>query len=728
MTEQGSLRPRATWTTAILVLLVLIPIGFDAVLLWPEVAVPVPSVNDNALHYTLIQRASEALSSGENPLDHWAPELEIGFPWFLYYQNVPHLTVVLLHRLLLGQVDLLTLFNALRYVLLVGFPLVVYWSMRRMDFSAVAAAGGAVAATLLSTDGRYGFDYASYVWLGFGMYTQLWAMLLSFVALACVERVVEQGKGYVAAIAALTTLVLCHLIYAYMMAIAALLLMLTGVCRANVGRRVARMAVMGGLVAVITAYMFVPFLFGQAYLNVSPYLPRLKFDSYGAQDILTALANGDLLDFGRLPVLTALLALGLAAALFARERPARVALVLFVSWLLLYFGRPTWGRLIDLLPLHEGLMLHRFSGWVHLAAILLIGLGTEWAWRVLAPLGARWRPVALALLILVLLVPALRERRTYYSANAQAMERSWRAVAGDADAETILAALRALPPGRTHAGLQANWGGELRIADLRFYNLLTFHRIESTSPPFWSVSLNADLMWHFDDHNPVHYELFGVKYLVAPRGWAAPDFVRPLRITPRYVLYEAPARGYAGFAAVTERASPSSQASLFQRNLAWFVSEKPAAGQFVRYDFPPGRRVEPDAPADGAAERPAQGGCPDGRIVEERVGPGRITLVAECPVPTTLVLKVTYHPNWRVLVDGAEAHAFMISPSFIGVALLAGRHEVRAEYRSAPYRMALLAVGLLTFAGVLIAGHRLEQLPALAPRPSVRIGSLPDSG
>ena len=40
-------------------------------------------LNDDATHYLLIQRASEALATGENPIDHWVPELEFGFPWFL---------------------------------------------------------------------------------------------------------------------------------------------------------------------------------------------------------------------------------------------------------------------------------------------------------------------------------------------------------------------------------------------------------------------------------------------------------------------------------------------------------------------------------------------------------------------------------------------------------------------------------------------------------------------
>ena len=92
------------------------------------------------------------------------------------------------------------------------------------------------------------------------------------------------------------------------------------------------------------------------------------------------------------------------------------------------------------------------------------------------------------------------------------------------------------------------------------------------------------------------------------------------------------------------------------------------------------------------------------------VGPARIFLVTECPAASTLVLEVTYHPNWRVTVDGADVPTFTVSPSFVGVAMLPGRHEVRVEYRSAGYRLVLLGIGLATLTAVAIAGRRLERL------------------
>lgn len=707
-------------SSRVVVLLLLIPIVFNAITLLPELSLPVPSLNDDAFHYLFIQRASDALAQGENPFDHWAPELELGFPQFSFYQHLPHLTVVILHRILLKSVELLTLFNLIRYLLLVGFPLTVWWSMRRLGFSAIAAAVAASSATLLSSNHRYGFEYDSYVWRGLGMYTQLWAMHLSFITLACLHRLLGRGTGYAAAVIASAALVMSHLVYAYMMAVTAIALLLLGLNRATARPRAIRFAVTAALTAIVTSYFWLPFLLYKAYLSASPYLQRWKYDSFGAPDILTVLINGDLLDYGRLPVLTVLLALGLVSALLSRTSPARLSLVLLLLWLALYFGRPTWGRLLDLLPMHEGLLLHRFIGGVHLAAILLIGLGGEWIWQRLGALSERWRALTAGVLLAAMLVPAFRERWNYYAANTQWLERTKSALDADPDARAILSTLKDLPPGRTYAGLRDNWGKGLTFGDLHFWDLLTFHRIPAVSPPYQSLSLNADLIWHFDFQNSAHYTLFNVKYVVAPSKLAMPQFLRPIKETPGYTLYQAETGGYAGFASITGTRRIDSQSSLFVKNRDWLLGNESAAGRFVRYDYPAGSgqtgtREEVAEPSGPQSCRSDSG---DGTIREEEVRPGRLDLRVECPMASTLVLRVTYHPSWQVTIDGRSEQPFMISPSFIGIYVPPGSHQIRAEYRSPTYKTALLLLGLAALLATIRFRRSLAQLDsAVASRP-----------
>ena len=671
-------------TRAVFLLLVLIPCIFTAVTLLPELSISIPSLNDDAFHFILIQRGSEALANGENLFDHWTPELDVGFPQFLYYQHLPHLTVILLHRLLLKQVDLLTLFNMIRYLLLVCFPITVFWSMRKMGFSTVAGAVAASFSTLLSSQYGYGLESGSYIWRGWGLYTQLWAVHLSFIALACLYHLIEEGKGYAAAVTTCSLLVLSHLVYSYMVAIAAIVLFLSGLDKENIRQRLGRYVTVAAPVVAVTSYFWVPFLIYKGYMGVSPYEPAWKYNSFGALDIITRLVNGDLLDHNRLPVLTLLLGLGVVFAVMNRPRPARLALLLFLVWLSVFFGRHTWGRLADLLPMSDRLHFHRFIGGVHIAGILLIGLGGEWVWRLLAPLRQQWRNLAVGIILLGIMIPALWERQGYHSLNKQWMEQAKRALDGDQDARTILSTLAGMPPGRAYAGRRDNWGKEQRIGNLYFFDLLTFHRVVAITP-YESFSLNADLIWHIDDRNRAYYNLFNVRYVVASSHRAMPSFLRPIKTTPRYTLYEAESGGYAKFITIHRIKKVSSQLSLFNFNRNWMTHTNLEEGKFIRYDYP----ARSDG-AEGSATGSHSGG---GSITEEKVLPGRMDLRVHCQEAATLALKMTYHPNWKITIDGQKVQTFMVSPSFIGFEIPAGTHSVRAEYRSPVYKSILLILG-----------------------------------
>ncbi|HEY1374961.1 MAG TPA: hypothetical protein VGH50_20990 [Candidatus Binatia bacterium] len=699
MPENGS----AGWKNWALALLVFVPIVFNAIYLFPEISLPVPSLNDDAVHYLFIQRASEALARGENILDHWLPQLELGFPFFFYYQHLPHLAVVALHRALFEQFDLLTVFNTVRYLLLVTFPLTVLWSMRRLGFSAVASCVGAAAASLLSSNHRYGFEYDSYVWRGLGLYTQIWAMHLSLIVLVNLKRLMEHGTGYFTTVLLCVVLAVSHLLYSYMLGITVFVMYLCGADRRNWRAGIFRLALAGVLTLVACSYMWLPYIMNSAYFGWSPYLQSWKYDSFGAGEILKWLVNGDFLDYDRLPVMTVLLALGIAAALMRRDVPARLSLALFAVWLALYFGRPTWGRLIDFLPLPHGMLIHRFSGGLDFPVIFLIGLGGEWLWNNLPPLidnlklktaeGKANVHAALAVaLLIVFLMPALRERNRFYSLNTQWIERTRKAIAEDTDAQAMIAAVKELPPGRVYAGLRANWGKDVVFGDIKLYDLLTFNRIVAFAPPYSDMSLSADLIWHFDERSKGQYDFFNVRYVIAPRGWHAADFLKPIKETPRYILYRADTSGYADFVSVADRRAPASQAVLLQYNLDWMKGGGPASKSLVRYDYPARRG---DAPRPSSA---ATAGCPAGKIVERQVMPGEFAFDTDCPNASTVVLKTNYHPNWSILVDGRETPIFMLSPSFIGFDVPAGAHRVTAEYRAAPLKMPLLFLGAAALA------------------------------
>ena len=682
-------RPYERRELVALAVLVLVPSLITAYALLPELTVPVPSNNDDATHYLLIKNASDVIARGGNVLDFWVPQLEMGMPWFLYYQPLPAIVVAVIHRALFGTVDVLTVFNFVRYLLLITFPLTVWWSMRRLGASLPAACIAAACSTLISGSFRYGFEYDSYTWRGFGLFTQLVAMHLSILSVGLLYRALHLGRGIVIASIVLALLAMSHLIYAYMMAITAVVLALAAIR----GRRqflvpVARLAMVAAPALVMSAWMWLPFITTRAYLGISPYLQREKYDSYGAPDVMTWLVTGDLLDHGRLPVLTVLLGLGLVSVALTRTRLAITVVAGFAVWLVLYFGRPTLGGLVDFLPLHEGLLLHRFIGGVDLFALVLMGLGGGWLWELLHRYAEARRVVLAAPLLLVLLLPAIGERLAFHDQGSAWMRQTLDAIRADTDAQKVIAFLKDAPGGRVYAGLRNAWGGTLNFAipfnSIKFSDVLMFENFPLVAAPSSSLTLSADLMWDIADDRLDQLQLLDVRYEVRPTTLAAPDFLQRVLSTPRYTVYRVPLATSEAFAADTTYYAVPSQTALFALNRPWFNGPAPARRSFLAYEYPSAR----------AATLFTRTGCNDGAVSADRAVADRIEAAVSCSAATTLVLKVNYHPGWHVTIDGKETPTYMVSPSFLGVDLPAGRHDLVARYEGSPVKVPLALAGV----------------------------------
>lgn len=145
-------------------------IAFNLYVLLPEVSISVPPLNDQVLHVTNLGRIISAMAFGQHLTDHWLPSIGEGYPLFHYYQHLPYVLVALVELfaiIFLRAAPLpATLLAWTHYLLLGVFPLSIYWSMRRLSFERLASACAALTASLIATNGLYGFDFNSYVWSG----------------------------------------------------------------------------------------------------------------------------------------------------------------------------------------------------------------------------------------------------------------------------------------------------------------------------------------------------------------------------------------------------------------------------------------------------------------------------------------------------------------------------------------------------------------------------------
>jgi hypothetical protein len=557
-------------------------------------------------------------------------------------------------------------------------------ALRRLGFARAPATFGAVAVPLISAPGLFGFELNSYVFGGSGLYTQIWGMWLFPLAVAWVTAYALEGKGLAIAASLFAALVVSNTLYGYMavLTMAALLCLPAGTPLLGRSYRAAAVFAASG---IAVAYFVVPLLLNGEWLNQSIWIEREMVDSYGHRWVLWRLINGELLDAGRWPVLTLLLAIGLARAMTRREAVDRIALTLFVMWVALFFGRPTWGALFRLLPMDADLHLHRFIGGVHFGAVALVGIGADAIWQAVR---VRWRAAAATAALVIFLLPAFRERAQYLRWSGGLVTRNAQAVSDAAsDIDRLLQTVRSAMadrPGRVYAGLPGSWGGRFTVGDIPLYSLFSFHGVDTLGYAYHVLSFGGDVQYHFDDQNPLHYDLFNVAMVVAPPAWSAPPFLQPVARTPRWHVYRAPGSGY--FAVTTD----------------------PPVGVPARADAYPMLRQSLES-FRGFAPSTVTGIGAQGMD-----GYGATITTAQ---PGHAVFKMNFHPGWKARVDGRDEIAVPIGPLFVGVPIPAGTHEVALVYHAPAYKSWLLAAGALVLLSIAVKRRQVEAAIDRLPLP-----------
>ena len=480
--------------------MVLFDVAFNLYYLYPEVASGIVSGNDSVFHLLMVEMAAEAITQGRDFTDPWQASMGMGYPLFHYYHHLPHVTIALIHVLTLEMIPLVDMLNWATYLLRSFFPLSIFWAMRRLGFDHMPAAMGGLVAPLVTTTGILGFGFASYVFQGWGVHAQLWAMVLLPPALALGYRVIQEGRGYFWATLLLAATMMSHLMFGYMAFITLGVLTLIQPARVpnlrslvdSMWPRWCRLVILDLLVLLVISYFLVPTFLDRTFLNNSVFLDTVQYDSYGHSEVLQGVVKGNLFDFNRFPSLTILLALGFAVCLYRwRETRYLMPVVIFAFWLILYFGRATWGPFIDVLPMSRFLHMHRFIAGVHLGGILLmaVALAAPWSWAFSRK--KVWYPAAALVLTVLVLLPVYIERRSYLVENASLIDLTRQAtVAEDADLTALFRTLEQLPPGRVYSGQQRgsvlpNWSDDYYVGNLGVDDLLHLEGLDMVG---WSTT------------------------------------------------------------------------------------------------------------------------------------------------------------------------------------------------------------------------------------------------
>ncbi|MBI3939770.1 MAG: YfhO family protein, partial [Acidobacteria bacterium] len=488
-----------------------------------------------------------------------------------------------------------------------------------------------------------------------------------------------------------------------------------------------------GLIALaVTAFELAPLLRDAAIVNQSRWEAVWKWDSFGLNQVLKLLLTGDLLDYGRLPVLSLLALAGVLSSIGVvwprlggnkwrldpsssspqgkEAETGRVIHTFLLSgailWLFLFCGKPAWGgTLFRLLGLSDQLQLHRLIGGVHVFLIFLAGIGLFKFWSLLSRQRWRARPlVPVSLATFLILYPALLDRINYARQSGEWGRQNLDLYQREANALNQVVAQVKGRYGRAYAGLAAGWGGQFRVGWVPIYSFLAENHVPAVAFLYHAMALTGDIMVRFNEFHAPHYRLFNITSVIAPPNQSLPPFLTPLNQAGRFRLLSAPASGYFDLVSVPF-AVRCDRKRFYDINDPWLASDWVAKQQHLLLD------LDGDAPAHlprlpPAAPLPATSAAAGlGTIETERQDGAFYRAQAQVARDCYLLFKMTYHPNWRAAVDGKPQKTVMLSPGFVGVALSPGRHTVEWHYQPESWKTLLLFLGAALLA-VAIAAER----------------------
>ena len=706
--------------TVIYGLLALIVI-FNAYIYRQEVNIR-PEVNDNNFQYALVDDAKnlwqQILAGKLSPfylVDSFNNRWDEGLALSDYYSHFPQAVIGLAG--IVTHVDAHTLFLWVKYLMLILLPVMFFAGAKIIGMADLAALLSAFFSQAIFTNGFYGIDSTNFLWRGWGLSSQLLALFFLPVALGYGYQYLTNKKHLAAAIFFNFLVAECHSGVFLMLVMAyPVIAVVRGIREfGEVGEIVKRLVILGGVLLILLSYFLVPYFLQGNYRNFSFWDPAWKFNSFGLQQIATWFMNGDLFDFNRLPVLTILVLFGVLVglksfkSLKSSESTSGWLAVLFIVYFLLYLGRATWGKAIDMIPGMSEFHLSRFIVMVQVVGIFIAAEFTaNFNNLILKSLKIKNLVIVTAGIIAIIMVYYMELPVVKYATENNDMIIAFnKQYAVDyPDYQKIVAKLHSLPSGRVYAGRPGNFGRDFTVGGEQVYMALAqdgFYTL-GNAPESWSPNSESDQF--FDESRPEFYNLYNIRYLVVPESYQPPKFAQLVVQSGKYYLYRVSTSGWFDVG-VSNQAVIVKKTGLINFVHLWLSSVMVAQKNYPGIIF--GQQVIGRSALWKQFPFTASTSVPAVNVRDAQCASltdqsycAVISLKNDCP-DCIIVLKNTYHPNWQIFVNRKRVEAFPVFPFFIGVPVTkAGNYNITAVYQPGRIKMILIWVAVITLLAYIV--------------------------
>ncbi|MBI3955202.1 YfhO family protein, partial [Candidatus Gottesmanbacteria bacterium] len=459
-------------------------------------------------------------------------------------------------------------------------------------------------------------------------------------------------------------------------------------------------------------------------------------------EVVRQFIQGEIFDWKRPAVSTFLVGVGFFTILL--DEKLFIFALMFLLWVIMYFGRTTWGGLINLIPGLSEFHLHRFIVGIQIASLFLLPTAfssifrsfrkmIEWAFeriinllkflsqkyisgqkkeivRVLSfddTTKSLYQNIIYYIFVLtfvsVIFVTLVKQTIDYASFNNRWIGEANTAYQYDYhNFLDLINYLKSQPNARVYAGRPGNWGKQMRLGSTEMYMLLGVNGFDMSQflPETWSPLSETEQ--NFDERVEADYDLLNIRFIVATKDEGfTPRAVLTKTFGP-FKVYEVPTSGW--FDVVTSDMFVKSDKTNFLNIVHIWQKSYPRVWKsypFISLEKNP--RV-PDGMkrilsmqdevtyAENGKKNNIFADFPltfpeatvSGKILKEGVKKQSYKATVEVPQnckQCTILLKMNYHPNWKATLNGQKVPTYAVFPFYLAIQAGPGIHEVEFTYQ-----------------------------------------------